>query len=170
MTNFFTELQKLGLRETDINIKFVNGNIHVAISRKSEAEDEQKNLPALRIKGTAEELDKEFFPQITKPIEATDKFLTNIEEYEKNLEKAKNSSKMAEEENKKKKKKAEGLQEKAEKMEKDEKPDFAKIAGFYSEAADLFTELNMKKEAKNCSEKAIETRNSNNVATTQSLF
>lgn len=67
--------------------------------------DKAKNIiPPLNLKGTAEELDVEFFGHIKKPIEAVSALMSNMETFMKQMEEAKKQSAMEKEKADKEKK------------------------------------------------------------------
>ncbi|MBN3661772.1 MAG: prtrc system protein e [Ornithobacterium rhinotracheale] len=106
-------------------------NIVISILLNNDAcGDKAKNLiPSLIIKGTAEELDEQFFATIEKPIESTSSLMVDMENYLKAQEIAKRQSQMEKEkadrekkEKEKRAKKYNELMEKVEELAKQEKP------------------------------------------------
>ncbi|QAR30283.1 PRTRC system protein E [Ornithobacterium rhinotracheale] len=131
-TNFFKQIAELNTEGIiNLTIKKDTENIVISILLNNDAcGDKAKHLiPPLTIKGTAEELDEQFFATITPPIESTSKLMVNMESYLKAQEEAQRQSAMekekAEKEKKaevKRQKKYDELMEKVEELAKQDKP------------------------------------------------
>jgi PRTRC genetic system protein E len=96
-TNFFEQLAGLSLTGTlQLNIHTAeNGNLTVSLllSPSDPKITGAKNLPPLLCKGTAQELDENFFAGITAPVKETSAFIIGLETYQAALEKAKKTAK-----------------------------------------------------------------------------
>jgi len=107
-SNFFQQLNNMQLEgDWKISIKTGAHNrmlVTILFTTEKVGDTAKKLIPPLLLKGTAEELDKDFFDAIKAPMQKTGQLLVNLEEYEKALEKAKVESKM-EQHNKDKQKK-----------------------------------------------------------------
>jgi PRTRC genetic system protein E len=100
-TNFFNQLEQLNL----------SGNLFLTISKGAEntlivsvrlhnegCGDDAKNIiPPFNLRGTAEELDSEFFERITTPLQTASGLMDNMETFMKQLEEAKKKSAMEKE-------------------------------------------------------------------------
>lgn len=96
--NFFQQLGSLQI-EGDWKISIKSGAhnrmiVTVLLTSEKVADAAKKLIPPLLLKGTAEELDKEFFETIKMPMQKTAGLLLNMAEYEKAIDKAKAESKM----------------------------------------------------------------------------
>jgi PRTRC genetic system protein E len=100
-TNFFNQIVKLDITG-DLNLtisKGVENNLVVSILLQNEqcGDSAKQLIPPLNLKGTAEELDNEFFDRITTPLETASGLMVNIEAFMKQLEEAKKHSAMEKE-------------------------------------------------------------------------
>lgn len=131
-TNFFKQIAGLEIEGTlNLTIKKDTENIVISILLNNDAcGDKAKHLiPPLTIKGTAEELDEQFFATIIPPIESTSKLMVNMESYLKAQEEAQRQSAMEKEkadkekkEKEKRDKKYKELMEKVEELAEQGKP------------------------------------------------
>ncbi|WP_018675960.1 PRTRC system protein E [Riemerella columbina] len=131
-TNFFKQIVELEIEGTlNLTIRKDAENIVISILLNNDAcGDKAKNLiPPLTLKGTAEELDEQFFATIVQPIETSSKLMVDMENYLKAQEKAKKQSAMEKEkadkekkEKEKRDKKYNELMEKVEELAKQDKP------------------------------------------------
>ncbi|MGP2570236.1 PRTRC system protein E [Ornithobacterium rhinotracheale] len=131
-TNFFKQIAELEIEGTlNLAVKKENNTLVVSLLVNNDAcGDKAKNLiPPLTIKGTAEELDEQFFATIVQPLESTSKLMVNMESYLKAQERAKKQSAMEKEkadrekkEKEKRAKKYKELMDKVEELAKQEKP------------------------------------------------
>ncbi|WKS95905.1 PRTRC system protein E [Riemerella columbina] len=131
-TNFFKQIAGLEIEGTlHLTIRKETENIVISVLLNNDAcGDKAKNLiPPLTIKGTAEELDEQFFATIVQPLESTSKLMVNMESYLKAQERAKKQSAMEKEkadrekkEKEKRAKKYKELMDKVEELAKQEKP------------------------------------------------
>ena len=106
-TNFFEILSSLQV-EADWKVtisKDAAGTLTVSVLLSNEkcGDDARKLVPPMLFKGTAQELDEGFFTCIKTPAEKTSQLFANMEQYLKELEKAKEQSRMEEEKQKKEK-------------------------------------------------------------------
>lgn len=131
-TNFFKQIAELNTEGIlNLTIKKDTETIIVSVLLDNQAcGDKAKNLiPPLTLKGTAEELDEQFFATIVQPIETSSKLMVDMENYLKAQEKAKKQSAMEKEkadkekkEKEKRDKKYNELMEKVEELAKQDKP------------------------------------------------
>ena len=85
---FFTYFNQVMSPGVDINLtlsKTQSGELVVILLPKMNGlkDDAQHRLGPLRLSGTPQELDREFFPSITAPVQKTSGILMNLAEYEK---------------------------------------------------------------------------------------
>ncbi|PTT73719.1 MULTISPECIES: PRTRC system protein E [unclassified Chryseobacterium] len=129
-TNFFNQIAKM-----DINSKLIltivkaNESQIVAsiLVQNDGCGDKAKNIiPPLNLKGTADELDAEFFEHIKAPLKTASGLMVGMESFMKQLEEAKKQSAMEKEKSDKEKKEKEAKEkkykdafQKAEELEKD---------------------------------------------------
>ncbi len=93
-TNFFSQLQHLGVKSCALSITFDNDNISVSILPQASIDDPAINqLHPLDLSANVTEMDELFFEQILKPIEATNSFINNAEAYQLSLKQAEDKSK-----------------------------------------------------------------------------
>ena len=130
--NFFKQLARMDMSSqlTLTIAKATEDKIVVSILVQNDGcGDKAKNIiPPLNLKGTAEELDAEFFAHIKKPVESASGLMSNMESFMKQLEEAKKQSAMEKEKTDKAKKETEAKNKKyndamakAEKLEKEGK-------------------------------------------------
>lgn len=104
-TNFFEMLAALQLKaDWKINITTeANGKLIVSVLLVSEKTDDNAKhiVPPMIFKGLPNELDEGFFDALIKPATETTTLFANMEQYVKQLEQAKQKSKMQEEQQKK---------------------------------------------------------------------
>lgn len=97
-TNFFQHIDKLNINsEMHFVIKkTANGfSVGIMIKRKGLEDQASKLVPPMTLKGTAKELDEQFFEAISNPAKKTDEFFSNLGNYENRLEEISNKTKMA---------------------------------------------------------------------------
>ena len=99
---FFTYFNQVMSPGVDINLtlsKTQSGELVVILLPKMNGlkDDAQHRLGPLRLSGTPQELDREFFPSITAPVQKTSGILMNLAEYEKQQAAASAESKAAKE-------------------------------------------------------------------------
>ncbi|TSD66364.1 hypothetical protein FFF34_002885 [Inquilinus sp. KBS0705] len=96
-TNFFELLAGMQINgNLHLNINSaVNGNLTVSLlmSPNDPKITGTNQLPPLLFKGTATELDEQFFSGIKEPVKQTTAFIANLESYQAALEKAKKTAK-----------------------------------------------------------------------------
>lgn len=115
MNDFFKQIAGLEIEGTlNLTIKKDTETIVVSVFLDNQAcGDKAKNLiPPLTLRGTAEELDEQFFATIVQPIENTSKLMVNMETYLKAQEIAKKQSAMEKEQAEKEKKEKEKREKK----------------------------------------------------------
>ncbi|WP_454045048.1 PRTRC system protein E [Chryseobacterium sp. Marseille-Q8038] len=99
--NFFKQIAKMDLQSklTLTVAKATEDKIVVSILVQNDGcTDKAKNIiPPLNLKGTAEELDAEFFSHIKKPVESASGLMSNMENFMKQMEEAKKQSAMEKE-------------------------------------------------------------------------
>jgi PRTRC genetic system protein E len=147
-TNFFkniTDLQVPGKWNLAIHSD-EQGNLTLSalFTALHNADNVTKTIPPMLLKGSAEELDNGFFEAITQPVQQTAVLYTNLNAYHKELEKAKQASKMEQgKKNKAAKPKAEPKEgEEEDDMEMSEpKPDKEAQRKAYEEAIKKVTQL-----------------------------
>ena len=132
-TNFFKHIEQLNIVGT-LNLSIAKGTdnkliVSLLVDNKSCGDKAKSLIPPLTIKGTAEELDNEFFTTIIKPIENTSGLMVDMENYLKAQEVAKKKSAMEKEkadkeekEKEKRESKYKELKEKAEELAEQGKP------------------------------------------------
>lgn len=110
-TNFFnqiTQLDFIGNLQITIAKGAENKLIVSLILQNEQCGDKAKQLiPPLNLRGTAEELDEEFFQQVTAPIQTASGLMVDMETFMKQLEEAKKQSAMEKEKADKQKKEKE---------------------------------------------------------------
>jgi PRTRC genetic system protein E len=92
-TNFFQQLAGLGFKGNfllNINQDETGVQTVSVVLKKDKAID---GLPPMLFKATADELDEGFFEQLAKPVQQTAGLISNLESYQKELEKAKKNAK-----------------------------------------------------------------------------
>ena len=131
--NFFNQLQQLNIVGT-LNLSIAKGTdneliVSLLLDNKSCGDKAKSLIPPLTLRGTADELDNEFFATIVQPIESTSGLMVDMESYLKAQELAKKQSAMekekAEKEKKardKREKKYKELKDKAEELAEQGKP------------------------------------------------
>jgi PRTRC genetic system protein E len=100
-TNFFSSIAAMNITgDLQVTVrKGAAGNLVVSVLLNNEqcGDNVKQLIPPLLLKGTAEQLDNDFFENITKPIEQTSSLLLNMETFLKQSEEAKKQSAMAKE-------------------------------------------------------------------------
>ncbi|AYL94382.1 PRTRC system protein E [Mucilaginibacter celer] len=92
-TNFFQQIAGLGFNGNYLlNIHQDETGVQT-VSVVLKKEKAVNGLPPMIFKATAEELDERFFEELAKPVKQTAGLITNIESYQKELEKAKKNAK-----------------------------------------------------------------------------
>ncbi|QEC78591.1 PRTRC system protein E [Mucilaginibacter ginsenosidivorax] len=92
-TNFFQQIAGLGFNGNYLlNIHQDETGVQT-VSVVLKKEKAVTGLPPMIFKATAEELDERFFEELAKPVQQTVGLITNIESYQKELEKAKKNAK-----------------------------------------------------------------------------
>jgi PRTRC genetic system protein E len=92
-TNFFQQLAGLGFKGNfllNINQDETAVQTVSVVLKKDKAID---GLPPMLFKATAEELDEGFFEQLAQPVRQTAGLISNIESYQKEMDKAKKNAK-----------------------------------------------------------------------------
>ena len=92
-TNFFEQIAGLGFKGNFLlNIHQDETGVQTVsvILKKDKAID---GLPPMLFKATAAELDEQFFGKLAEPVQRTVGLMTNLESYQKDLEKAKKNAK-----------------------------------------------------------------------------
>ena len=97
---FFTYLNQVLSPGVDVNLtvsKTADGNLTVLVMPKVHdlKDPAQHRIGSLSLRGTPAELDQQFFPSITAPVQKTSGILLNLQEYEKQQEAATANSKSA---------------------------------------------------------------------------
>ncbi|AZA84583.1 prtrc system protein e [Chryseobacterium lactis] len=99
--NFFKQIAKMDLQSkvTLTIAKATEDKIVVSILVQNDGCGDKAKyiIPPLNLKGTAEELDAEFFSHIKKPIESASGLMSNMEAFMKQMEEAKKQSAMEKE-------------------------------------------------------------------------
>lgn len=96
-TNFFQHIEQLNINsEMHFVIKkSTNGfSVGIMIKRTGLEDQASKLVPPMSLKGTAKELDEQFFDAISNPAKKTEQFFSNLADYEIQLEEASKKSKM----------------------------------------------------------------------------
>ena len=92
-TNFFQQIAGLGFKGNFL-LNIYNDETGVqtvsVVLKKDKAID---GLPPMLFKATAEELDEGFFEQLARPVQQTAYLISNLESYQKELERAKKNAK-----------------------------------------------------------------------------
>ncbi|MFD2871956.1 PRTRC system protein E [Mucilaginibacter ximonensis] len=96
-TNFFEQIAGLGfngnfllnIHQDETGVQTVS----VILKRESVKATAGTNLPPMLFKATAQELDEGFFEQLAQPVKQTAGLITNLETYQKEVEKAKKNAK-----------------------------------------------------------------------------
>lgn len=91
-TNFFTELEKLNLKEINISFLFKDNNVTVIILPKSSANDNATKLMPLSLSASIEKMDSDFFNHIKNPLQDVSDFYSNVENFEKEKERKKQNT------------------------------------------------------------------------------
>lgn len=137
---FFQSIYQMLAAGTDlsINIRRMDGNLSVVVMpRRTNLKDEAGQLIVpLVLNGTPVELDEQFLPSITTPLQKAQGILVNLESFEKQAEQATAQSKATKSVNDKESKEAREKREKREKLFKRAEEAFA--AGRHSEAITCF--------------------------------
>ncbi|SEC68072.1 PRTRC system protein E [Tenacibaculum sp. MAR_2009_124] len=91
---FFQKLATLNVKQVTLAITISTDKIvSVSVLPKVNAQDKAiTKIKQLTLTASAEELDQKFFDIIQQPMEKTSEIISNIEEYEKNLEQAQKNS------------------------------------------------------------------------------
>lgn len=137
---FFQSIYQMLAAGTDlsINIRRMDGNLSVVVMpRRTNLKDEAGQLIVpLVLNGTPVELDEQFLPSVTTPLQKAQGILVNLETFEKQAEQATAQSKATKSANDKESKEAREKREKREKLFKRAEEAFA--AGRHSEAITCF--------------------------------
>lgn len=115
-TNFFKQIAQMNITG-DLQIAIKKGtenNWIVSVLLNNEhCGDKAKNLIVpCTLRGTAEEMDEDFFGTITSPLETASGLMVNMESFKKQLEEAKKQSAMENEKTEQEKKQREGKDKK----------------------------------------------------------
>lgn len=117
-TNFFETLDSLKIEgDWKLTISRDEENrlvVSVLLTNEKCGDDARKIVPPMLFKGTPQELDEGFFASLITPAQQTASLFANMEQYLKELEKAKAESKMAEEKQKREKNEKEDRRKKYE--------------------------------------------------------
>ncbi|MES2267557.1 MAG: PRTRC system protein E [Bacteroidota bacterium] len=92
-TNFFQQIAGLGFKGNfllNVNQDETGVQTVSVVLKKDKAID---GLPPMLFKATADELDEGFFEQLAQPVQQTAGLISNLESYQKELDKAKNKAK-----------------------------------------------------------------------------
>jgi PRTRC genetic system protein E len=98
-TNFFEHISALefgGLLNIYL-IKNATGRLTVTVHLPNETADKTSTIQPLTLKGEATELDERFFETIATPLAKTAAFFSNVEAYQRSLDKAKDLAKAEQE-------------------------------------------------------------------------
>ena len=131
-TNFFRQVARLNLTgDLQITLRPTSENsfvLSVLLNNEQCGDEARKLIPPLNLRGTAEELDNEFFDHISMPLQTASGVMVDMENFMKQLEEAKKQSAMEKEKSDKEKKEKEAKAkkykeacEKAEALEKEGK-------------------------------------------------
>jgi PRTRC genetic system protein E len=95
-TNFFNQIARMQIKGT-LQIAIEQGADHnwivsVLLQNESCGDDAKNLIVPCTLKGTAEELDADFFGTITSPLERASGLMVNMEAFMKQLEEAKKNS------------------------------------------------------------------------------
>lgn len=100
-TNFFSGIAALNITgDLQVTIRKTttdNWVVSVMLNNEQCGDDARKLIPPLNLKGTAEELDNDFFERITTPIETASGLMVDMESFMKQLEEVKKQSAMEKE-------------------------------------------------------------------------
>lgn len=96
-TNFFEQIAGLGfngnfllnIHQDETGVQTVS----VILKNENVKATAGSNLPPMLFKATAQELDEGFFEQLAQPVKQTAGLITNLETYQKEVEKAKKNAK-----------------------------------------------------------------------------
>ncbi|ALR29279.1 prtrc system protein e [Chryseobacterium sp. IHB B 17019] len=114
--NFFTQIAQMNITG-DLNITIRQGTennwVVSVLLQNDNCGDRAKNLIVpCTLKGTAEELDEDFFETITSPLERVSGLMTNMEAFLKQVEEAEKQSAMVKQNSEREKKLVEGKDKK----------------------------------------------------------
>lgn len=110
MTNLFKQLEPLinEVMTVQITLSKKDGVMTVCVIPQGEVKDEAaKHIIPIVLSGTADEMDNGFIDAITKPLMKTAGLISNVAQFEKDLEEAEAATKMAKASEEKKKKEEE---------------------------------------------------------------
>jgi PRTRC genetic system protein E len=86
MNQFFSSLEKTGIRQLGLSITYTDGEVSVSVLPKSHADDKElKSLRPLSLRASVEEMDSKFFEAIQSPLERTKTMFDSVEAYEASL-------------------------------------------------------------------------------------
>lgn len=93
-TNFFSQLHQIGCKQGNLSFKILDDNSMVVTFKiLSDAKDNAlHNIVPLKISGPIDELDREYFQVVTKPLQKAAGIVSSIEAYEIAMEKAEKES------------------------------------------------------------------------------
>lgn len=135
-TNFFNQIEQLDIQgNLQLNIiKTEQGRFIVSILLHNEqcGNNARKLIPPLNLRGTAEELDAGFFPQIATPLQTASGLMVNMEAFMKQLEKAKKESTRSRDKNTKESKNVDSREKKF--LEAMRKADDLELQGKFRQA------------------------------------
>lgn len=82
---FFTQLEQLMNEDTDLVLKISKSDHQfiIALQPKSNNDKSLNKMPCLNIRGTAQELDRDFIRTIQKPLEKATGLIANLEWHDK---------------------------------------------------------------------------------------
>lgn len=86
MSQFFSSLEKTGIRQLGLSITYTDGEVSVSVLPKSHADDKGlKSLRPLSLQASVEEMDSKFFEAVQSPLERTKTMFDSVEAYEASL-------------------------------------------------------------------------------------
>lgn len=86
MNQFFSSLEKTGIRQLGLSITYADGEVSVSLLPKSHVDDKGlKSLRPLSLQASVEEMDSKFFEAIQSPLERTKTMFDSVEAYEASL-------------------------------------------------------------------------------------
>jgi PRTRC genetic system protein E len=99
MNQFFSSLEKTGIRQLGLSITFADGRVSVSILPRAQADDNGlKTLRPLSLSASVEEMDDKFFEAVQRPLEWTKTIFDGVEAYEASLKASEGKTTMAKKE------------------------------------------------------------------------
>ena len=110
MNTFFKQMAATGIKRVSLELIFVGEELSVVVTPKSDLKDKSlSDLKPIVMRGSVEDMDQEFFNEISKPMISITELYSNVELVEKSIEEVdKNSDakkKIKEQQDKEKKEK-----------------------------------------------------------------